>query len=115
MKKINPIAMLEIRRFYPESWSLFEQYRHNYILKAVRENMERGVNEGFYRDNINVAFISRIHLEVITMLIGDQLQMSEELSFHQQYLNFMEYHLRGICTSKGIEILEKRIKEISSN
>lgn len=115
MKKINPMAMQEIRRFYPESWSLFEAYRHNHILKTVRDNMTRGVGEGYYRLDLNIPFISRIHLEVITMLIGDQFEMSEVLTFQQQYLHFMEYHLRGICTPQGIEILEKHIQELSSN
>ncbi|MBI3233956.1 MAG: TetR/AcrR family transcriptional regulator [Bacteroidetes bacterium] len=115
MKKMNPMALHEIRRFYPESWTLFETYKHEYILKSVISNFEKGIKKGYYRKKIDIQILAKIYVEVISLLMGDQLFTSHDYSFQQIYLQFMDYHLRGICTAKGIEHLETRLKELSFN
>lgn len=113
MKKINPIAMYEIRKYYPESWNLFESFKNEYIFNSVKNNFEKGIKKGIYRKKIDVEVIAKIYVEVISLLISEQIFPSYEFAFPRVHSQFIEYHLRGICTNKGLEYLEIKLKELS--
>ncbi len=113
MKKINPISLYEIRKYYPESWNLFESFKNDYIYNSVKSNFEKGIKKGIYRKKIDIEVIAKIYVEVISLLISEQIFPSYQYSFPQVHSQFIEYHLRGICTNKGLEYLEVKLKELS--
>lgn len=80
-----------------------------------QKNIERGIAQGLYRSNLNPDFIGRLYFLGITSIKDQKLFPPE--SYSSKYLTeeYLEYHLRGIVTEKGLTTLKKFIKEHQTN
>ena len=73
--------------------------------ECVIENLERGIKMGVFRKNIHIQFISRIYF-VGAIGIKDQDTFPIEIFPMAKLMeDYLEYHIRGIATEKGLEIL----------
>ena len=79
--------------------------------KCVTENLEKGIEMGIYRENIDVDFISRIYFIGITGIKDNDMFPIKNYVMKTLMNQYLEYHLRGICTPKGILQLEKQLNE----
>ncbi len=113
LKRLNPVAVHDIRRFYPESWKIFENHKNEFVFQCVRNNFIIGIQEGYYRENMPVDILARIYVETVMLIMSDMVFPAHQFSFLEVYHAFMEYHLHGICTPKGLKYLEKKQKEIN--
>ena len=68
------------------------------------------VDQGLYLKSINVEFISRIYFNSMTALKDKELFPLDNFSMNTLMEYYLEYHLRGICTEKGLLTLNKFIK-----
>jgi len=75
------------------------------MLDCVNENLNRGIVLKLYRDSINIEFISRIYFAGMMTIKDNDIFPPKKFSKITLMECFLEYHLRGICTTKGIEIL----------
>ena len=48
MKHTNPFVLGELRRFYPETWQLYEAFKKNVLFKLFKDNLQNGIHEGLY-------------------------------------------------------------------
>jgi hypothetical protein len=76
---------------------------------CVTDNLNRGVEQGLYRNSINIDFISRIYFNCMISLKDKEIFPLNNFSMNTLMDNYLEYHLRGICTEKGIQTLNKFI------
>ena len=78
---------------------------------CVTENLDRGIALGLYRKTIHVNFISRLYFHCMVILKDKELFPLNHFSMNTLMDNYLEYHLRGICTEKGLLTLNKFIKK----
>ena len=76
---------------------------------CVIDNIKRGLEEGLFRDNIDVDFVSRIYFNGVTGIKDSQVFPTTMFSPAALFESFLEYHLRGIVTPKGRKILNNLI------
>lgn len=76
---------------------------------CVISNLNRGIKQGLYRDSINVDFIARLYFNSMIVIKDRDLFPLELFSSNMIIHDYLEYHLRGICTPKGLEILKQFI------
>lgn len=74
------------------------------------ENLQRGVDSGIFREDININFVSRIYFTGLTGIKDSDIFPASMFEVHAVTKQFLEYHLRAIITPKGLGILEKFIK-----
>ena len=74
---------------------------------CVTNNLRRGMEQGFYRDNMDVEFISRIYFSGMMAIKDRDLFPLKQFSMNVLMEHYLEYHVRGICTPKGLEILNR--------
>ncbi|MDX1277811.1 TetR/AcrR family transcriptional regulator [Oceanihabitans sediminis] len=99
----------QLKKYYPKiSTSLRAKY-FDKMLCCVKENLEKGVKQKLYRDSINKDFISRIYFNGITSLKDQEVFPLTSFSMNSLMELFIEYHLRGICTTEGLEVLNKQL------
>lgn len=103
---LNSTAVHDMKVHYPQAWSLYNKYRFDNTLRRVTLNMERGVKEGVYRDEINIDILSRIYVGGIDVLLNQEFFPAKQYQFLDTYKEFLGYHLRGIVTLKGLKLLE---------
>ncbi|MCY7356274.1 MAG: TetR/AcrR family transcriptional regulator [Rudanella sp.] len=102
--KMNPTLMLDIKRYYPKAWSLYTAFKEEYILKSMIDNIRRGINDGYFRGDVNPEILARMRVEQIEMAFEmtvfsdntyDMIDIQQELTHH---------FVRGLLTEKGFDI-----------
>ncbi len=99
----------QLQKYYPSIFNTLKSKQFEVMQACVIENLNRGINLELYRKSINVEFISRIYFSLMLAIKDKELFPSNEFSMPMLMENYLEYHLRGICTPKGLEFLNKFI------
>lgn len=97
----------QLQKYYPKIFATLKTKQFEVMQGCVTDNLQRGKAQGLYRDTINVDFISRIYFNGMVTLKDQELFPLVKFSMNDLMENYLEYHLRGICTSKGLEQLNK--------
>ena len=102
-EKSSPLYQLQ--KYYPKIYSEMRENQYCKMKTCVVDNIQRGLDQGFYRENLNVEFISRIYYAGGVIIKDHALFPPDKFSHAQLMDDFLEYHLRGIVTPKGRKIL----------
>ncbi len=101
----------QLKKYYPKAFESLKNKQFELLDNCISDNIHRGIEGGYYRKDMPIDFISRIHF-VGMMGIKDTDLFPIELYSPSTLMDyFMEYHMRAICTPKGIETLEELINE----
>ncbi|WP_343487099.1 TetR/AcrR family transcriptional regulator [Allomuricauda sp. d1] len=99
----------QLQKYYPRLFETLKKKEFEVMQECVVDNIERGIEIGIYRENLNVQFVSRIYFSGAISLGDHDLfpsSMFTKVALEDYYL---EYHLRGIVTPKGRKILNSII------
>ena len=73
------------------------------------EFMERGINEGYFRADVNFDLVARIY-EVILRFIMDE-EVYRPYDIEEIFRSVIFVSLRGYCTKKGVDVLDSFLNE----
>lgn len=114
LKNEKSSPQYQLQKYYPKIFTTLKSKQFEVMQTCVTDNLERGVSEGLYRENINIDFISRLYFNGMVSLKDQDLFPLTHFSMNMLLENYLEYHLRGICTDKGLEFLNKIINQNSN-
>jgi AcrR family transcriptional regulator len=110
-KEINPMALFELRRFYPDTYKLFRERLEEDDVCMVRDMITRGIAEELFRSEINPDLMARLRLETSLMILQPNLLVNDRNDLLSVSLEITEHFLYGIMTPKG-EKFYKKYKQI---
>jgi len=105
----------QLSKYYPEIHNTIKKKQFDIMQDCVINNITKGVLQGLYRSDINIEFISRIYFLGMTGIKDEELFPSEMFLKKQLMENYLEYHLRGIVTEKGLTKLNQIINKNKNN
>lgn len=109
MKGINPAVFYDLRKYHPEAWLLFENHSHTFIFNQVKENLQNGIEQGYYRDNIKADILARLYISLVQTISNPELFSNIDYDFGAVYHEMIRYHFNGICTEKGRNYFNTKI------
>ena len=104
----------QLQKYYPKIYGALKSKQTCVMQDCITENLKRGVDMGLYRNTISIDFISRVYINNMICLKDKELFPLKDFSMTELMENYLEYHLRGICTPKGLEILTRIINNNQS-
>lgn len=110
LKNESASSIYQLQKYYPKIHAALKKKQFEKMDDCVIKNLNEGIGLGLYRKEISVEAIGRFYFAGMTSLKDVELfpgNMFEAKELQSQYL---EYHLRGICTPKGIIKLEQLLK-----
>lgn len=107
-EKASP--QFQLQKYYPEIYYMMRSMKFENMNECTVSNLKRGVEQGYYRDDINIHFISRIYFLALTEINNEDLFPTQQFPKIKIMEDYLEYHLRGIVTVKGKETLNQFIK-----
>jgi len=107
-EKASPTYQLQ--KYYPAIYNNIKQRQFSYMQQCVVKNLNRGLEQDLYRQNIEVQFVARIYFNGITGIKEESLFPHTMYEGETLYEMYLEYHLRGIVTPKGRNILNQMIQ-----
>jgi hypothetical protein len=103
---IDQSPVYQLKKHYPEIYDEFMCREAEDCNTVFRQNMEKGIKEGLYRENININSYVQFYYTIIFFI--NENTKSEKEVFELEY-DALEYHTRAIATPKGILELEKHL------
>lgn len=108
MQEFNAHVLHDLKRYYPESWNIYNHYQFDFVLKRVYENILNGKAQGLYRTEVDADIISKIYIGGIDVLFNQELFPVKNYAFINLYKEYLNYYLHGIVSSKGVKLLEQQ-------
>lgn len=101
----------QLQKYYPKIYNTLKVKQFEMMQECVIENLERGVEKGVFRKNIDTQFISRLYFIGLLGIKDQEMFPFQQYPMPKLMENYLEYHIRGIATEKGLKILNNLIKE----
>ena len=112
LRAMHPSILYDLEKYYPLAFRLFEEYKMKIVLACVARNMEDGIKQGLYRENVNIPIVSGLYIGRMDLIFHQRLFPTSQYSLTDVYSEAIRYHIRGIASEKGIEYLKNRFKQI---
>lgn len=97
----------QLKKYYPRLFNKLKKMQYEVMHDCVEENLSRGIKSGYYRKNININFISRIYFIGIISIKDIELFPKGKHDMKGLMTDYLDYHISGIATEKGIKKLNK--------
>lgn len=112
LKNEKSSPQYQLQKYYPKIFSNLKRKQFDKMMTCVTHNLERGVAQGIYRDSINIDFVARLYFNNMLSLKDPYIFPREHFSMTLLMNNYLEYHIRGICSEQGLKTLTQlHIKE----
>lgn len=101
MANMNPMAILEVQRYFPDSWEMFECFKDKVIVTDIVKVLERGKELGYFREEINSDILARMRMQQISIALDPSNYKTDDYSILDLQMEMMNHFLFGIFTEKG--------------
>lgn len=111
LKNEKASPQYQLQKYYPKLFNTLKKKQLEVMQECVTDNLTKGIEQGLYRTELDVNFISRLYFNGI---IGIKDEETFPLkNFTPRYLleSYLEYHVRAIATSKGLETLQNLLSK----
>ena len=115
LDNMNPTILYDIERGHPATFKKFIEYKYNFLFDLMKKNVERGIEEGLYRPEINAELIAKVRLETIVLAFNEEIFPKKKYSLLYIQEEMMVYFLFAMATPKGYKLITKYQKERSEN
>ncbi len=99
----------QLHKYYPKIAETIKFKQKKMLEEITTENLQKGIDRGCYRKDLDVEFISRIYFIGIFGIRDRDVFSDSGLSTYELTNMHLEYHLRAIVTKDGLEKLEELI------
>jgi AcrR family transcriptional regulator len=111
IKESNASLEFDMQKYYPKIWKQIEKVRHERMYKFLVTNMEKGLQEEMYRNDIDPDIIARIFIARANTFLNNDLFSIEEMSQASFLDQIFSYHIHALCNMKGLAFYEQKIKK----
>jgi TetR/AcrR family transcriptional regulator, cholesterol catabolism regulator len=107
LKNMNPSVMFDMQKYHPSAFKKFDDFRNGFLYKVIKANLERGIREELYRQDIDTEVLSRYRLHSVLLSFSQEVFPSNKsnLAYIEQQL--LESFLYGLATPKGQKLIQK--------
>lgn len=105
--KVNPILIHDLQKYYPEAWQLFQQFKANVVIDSMQQILDRGIEQGYVRDNIDTRIMAKMHVWQVELGFDNNVYPHSEFNSWKVQLQFLEHFIYGICTEKGYQMINQ--------
>jgi AcrR family transcriptional regulator len=97
----------QLKKHYPEVYAKALSTQIEVCETCFRDNILKGINEGLYRENLDVDNYVKFYYTLI-FNINENTMLEKDA--HELEVKALEYHIRAMATLAGIIELEKHLK-----
>lgn len=114
MGTVNPAVMYDLHKFHFGAYQKFQEVKQEFLFRVIRENMERGIREGLYREDIDLDVLCKFRLEAMMTPFNMDLFPAAKYNILEVTRTILEHWLYGLVTLKGYELVHQ-YKQLRTN
>jgi AcrR family transcriptional regulator len=115
LQNIHPSVAYDMEKFHPRVHQKMVASRQAIIYECVFENIVKGQKDGLYRKEINPNVLAKLYVGRMEVMFDQNLFPAKEYKVSDIYMEWFSYHIHGMATVKGIELLNKNILNSTSS
>ena len=105
MKSWHPLW--ELKRYFPKTYERMDVAFAKSDALFIDQLIEKGLKEGFFRENINIKFYKQFYTQVQRLRSFENAFDEKDFPFWETVYTMMEYFFRIIVNEKGMKELER--------
>ncbi|CAN5339924.1 hypothetical protein BH09BAC3_BH09BAC3_07610 [soil metagenome] len=106
-QKMNPTLLFDMQKYHPTAWASWLVHKQKYVKQSIIRNLKQGIEEGFFRPEINTEILAIVRLETIQATFEGQIFPLGSFDLAEVNIQLFEHFIYGIVTDKGRKVYEK--------
>lgn len=115
LKNVNITFFYDLKMGFPKAFKAMEEYKWGYIQDTIIANLNRGIREGVYREDLHPIIVARIYLTNVEMIFGGREFDALNVSAYEIFLEIFMLHMRGIVNENGLQLLINHLKNVTKS
>ncbi len=110
LRRMKPTVMYDLQKYYKDIWNLMENLHQEHIYQCIKENIEMGVKQGIYREDLDVDIIAKLFVGKTLIVVDETLFPLRDYNREDLFNTYIKYHLHGIVSDQGLKLLQQQNK-----
>ncbi len=111
VRGLNLICYMDMQRYYPASYKYLEEHKKNYLYKCIISNLQQGISEGYYREEIDLEIITRFRMESALLVFQNNLFPQDKYDIVKVNNEIFTNFIYGIISIKGYKLISKYLQK----
>lgn len=100
-QNMNPMVIMEIQKYFPEAWKMFEAFKAEVIMKDLVNVIDKGKQLGYFRVEIDSQILAKARVNQITSSFDPSNFTNPNHNLLEEQMVLLDHFLHGIFTEKG--------------
>lgn len=109
MQSMKANIVYELQKYHRDAWDLLQDYQRGFLFKIVKDNLERGIQEGYYRNDLDVDITAKLHLVQSFAIFDETWFPKPPYSGETLFREAIMLYLQSILSEKGRQALKAKL------
>ena len=109
---LTPTISVLLKEKFPEIYQAHFQKRMDFIFMKIQINLQKGISQGIYRDDLSIELIARLYMSRLVDIHNEEIFPSDQFSFSTIFEVMFESFVRSIATPEGIKYFAKKKRNL---
>lgn len=106
-RNMNPMLLYDLEKFHFRAFQRFMEHKEKFLLQVIRDNIEWGIKDELYRDDVNVEVMSKFRIESMMIPFNVLLFPPGKYNLAATSEMIIENFTYGLATIKGHRLIQK--------
>lgn len=106
-EQINPSLLFDLQKYHPKAWSVWLNYKDKFIRESVVRNLKQGIEEGYFRPEIDPEVIAAVRLELVEIVFDETIFPRDRFRLPEVQAQIFDHFVYGLVTEKGKKLYQK--------
>ena len=111
MQDMNPSLLFDLQKYHPKAWSVWVNHKNKFIRESVVRNLRQGIEEGYFRQEIDPEVIAAVRLEMVQLAFNEEVFPRERFRLPEVQMQIFDHFVFGLLTDKGRKLYLKYKQE----
>ncbi len=107
LSQMKANMVYDLQKYHREAWEKISAHQRGFLYKVVRYNLERGIQEGLYRNDFNVDIVTKFHIATSFQLFDETIFPHKDYELAVVFEEYLLHYLQGILSEKGREVMRE--------
>jgi TetR/AcrR family transcriptional regulator, cholesterol catabolism regulator len=104
---LHPSVLFDLQKYHSNTFRKFQDYRNGFLYKIIKENIEKGIEEGLYRDDFDAEVLTRYRVSTMMLPFDSEVFPTNKTDLVHIQQQLLENFLYGLATTKGQALIRK--------
>jgi TetR/AcrR family transcriptional regulator, cholesterol catabolism regulator len=115
MEHMNPSLLFDLQKYHPKAWTVWLDHKNKFIRESVVRNLKQGMQEGYFRPEINPEIIAAMRLELVQLAFDESVFPRERFRLAEVQMSIFDHFVYGLVTEKGRKLYQKYKEKLNQS